>query len=69
MKAYKFIRVYPEVNTPTPQTPNTKPSQPTTKEEYTVKTATNLEEATRLIANGYQYAATIEGTQIFKKRR
>jgi integrase len=67
MKAYKFIRVLPETNTPQQQTPSVKTDQPTTKEQYTVKTATNLNEVTQLIADGYEYAATIEGTQLFKK--
>jgi integrase len=69
MKAYQFIRVYPEVNTPKPQTPNTETNKPTENAEYTVKTATSLDEVTKLIENGYQYAATIEGTQLFKKRK
>jgi integrase len=69
MKAYKFIKVYPEVNTPQPQTSTANTDQPTTKEQYTVRTATSLNEVRQLIADGYEYAATIEGTQLFKKRK
>ena len=55
-KAYKFIRIYPEVEIPTTQTPNTEPETSTSKEEYTTPTTTT-----------YQHTVTVEGTQIFKK--
>ena len=72
IKAYKFIRVYPEINTPNPpttttETPTDQPKNPITKPQYTVKTATNLNEVTQLIAEGYEYAATIDGTQLYRK--
>ena len=69
INAYKFLRIYPDLNTPKPQTTNAETNLTTTKEEYTVKAATNLNEVTRLIEDGYQYAATIEGIQLFKKRK
>ena len=56
VKAYKFIRIYPEVEIPTTQTPNTEPETSTSKEEYTTPTTTT-----------YQHTVTIEGTQLFKK--
>ena len=37
--------------------------------EYTCKTAANIKEATELIEAGYQYVTTIEGIQLFKKRK
>jgi len=54
VKAYKFIRIYPEVEIPTTQTPKTEPETSTSKEEYTTPTT-------------YQHTVTIEGTQMFKK--
>ena len=69
IKAYKFLRIYLDPNTSKPHTPNTEASETTGKEEYTVKTATDLNEVTKLIENGYQYAATVEGIQLFKKRK
>ena len=73
-KAYKFLRVYPDLGAPNSQ-PNhntqayTKNNQTTEEEEFIVKTAQNLSEATELIQHGFQYAATIEGMQLFKKRK
>jgi integrase len=69
IKACKCLRVYPDLDTPKPQTPKPETNETAQKEEYTVKTATSLDEVTKLIENGYQYAATIEGTQLFKKRK
>jgi len=37
--------------------------------EYTCKTATNAKEAVTLIEAGFQYVTTIEGIQLFKKRK
>jgi integrase len=37
--------------------------------EYTCKTAANTKEATALIETGFQYVTTIEGIQLFKKRK
>jgi integrase len=69
-KAYKFLRVYPDLETPTqPTQTDEQQTNDTTEEEYIVKTAQNLEEAIRLVKDGYQHAATIEGTQLYKKRK
>jgi len=38
-------------------------------EEYTVAGATTAKEATKLIETGFQYVTTIEGIQLFKKRK
>jgi integrase len=40
-----------------------------TDEEYTVAGATTAAEATKLLEAGFQYATTIEGIQLFKKRK
>ena len=64
-KAYKFLRVCPDLDTPT----HTKTNDTTEEEEFIVKTAQNLDEATKLIQRGFQYTATIEGIQLFKKRK
>jgi len=39
------------------------------EEEYTVKTASNVKEATDLIEHGFQYVTEIDGTKLFKKRK
>jgi len=38
-------------------------------EEYTVAGATTAKEATKLIETGFQYTTTIEGIQLFRKRK
>ena len=73
-KAYKFLRVYPDLDTPKPQSSQntqvcTETNKITEDEEFIVKTAQNLSEATELIQHGFQYAATIEGIQLFRKRK
>jgi len=40
-----------------------------TDEEYTVAGATTAKEATKLIEAGFQYTTTIEGIQLFRKRK
>lgn len=40
----------------------------TEEDEYTVKTATNVKEATDLIEHGFQYVTEMEGIKLFKKR-
>jgi integrase len=74
IKAYKFLRIYLDLNKPNLQTNHdtkihTETSEATGEEEFTVKTAQNLNEATELIRHGFQYAATIEGIQLFRKRK
>lgn len=74
IKAYKFLRVYPDLKTlklPTNQNrkKDTEDNEPTDKEEFTVKTATNLNEVTKLLEKGYQYVTEIDGTKLFKKRK
>jgi hypothetical protein len=39
------------------------------EEEYTCKTATNIEEATDLIEAGFQYITEMEGIKLFRKRK
>jgi len=39
------------------------------EEEYTVSGATTAQEATQLIETGFQYVTTIEGIQLFRKRK
>ena len=38
-------------------------------DEWTCKAATTKEEAMNLIEGGFQYVTTIEGIQLFKKRK
>jgi hypothetical protein len=38
-------------------------------DEWTCTGATNAKEAIKLIEAGYQYVTTIEGIQLFKKRK
>ena len=38
-------------------------------DEWTCKAAKTIDEATKLIEAGFQYVTTIEGTQLFKKRK
>jgi integrase len=40
-----------------------------TTEEFSCKTAHNITEAIQLIENGFQYVVTIDGQQLFKKRK
>jgi integrase len=54
VKAYKFIRIFPEIDTPTTQTSTTQPSQTGTKPECT----TNPNQVT------CKYTATIDGIQL-----
>ena len=38
-------------------------------DEYHCKAAKTINEATQLIENGFEYVTTIEGIQLFKKRK
>jgi len=38
-------------------------------DEYTCKTATNLEQATQLIENGFEYITDMDGLKLFRKRK
>jgi integrase len=38
-------------------------------EEYTVKTATNIKEATELLEQGFQYVQDIDGIRLYRKRK
>lgn len=40
-----------------------------TTEEYTVKVARTVEEATKLIEQGFQYVTEMDGAKIFRKRK
>jgi hypothetical protein len=37
--------------------------------EYTVKTAKTLEEARKLVENGFEYVTEMDGLKPFKKRK
>ncbi len=39
------------------------------EEEYTVKTATNIKEATDLIEHGFTYIQEIDGIKLYRKRK
>jgi integrase len=39
------------------------------EEEYTVKTATNIQEATQLLEAGFTYIQDIDGTKLYRKRK
>jgi site-specific recombinase XerD len=39
------------------------------EEEYTVKTATNIKEATDLLEHGFTYIQDIDGTKLYRKRK
>jgi len=39
------------------------------EEEYTVKTATNIKEATELLEHGFQYVTDMDNIKIFRKRK
>jgi len=41
----------------------------TTDDEWTCKTAQNVEQATELIENGFEYVTEIDGLKLFKKRK
>ena len=40
-----------------------------TEDEYTCKVAQNINEATQLIENGFEYVTEIDGTKLFRKRK
>lgn len=70
MKAYKYIKVYPEVDTEQKvlQPMTTENPQVTENQEYKIRTASNLNEVIQLMQQGYQYADTVDGTRIYKKQ-
>jgi hypothetical protein len=39
------------------------------EEEYTVKTATNIKEATELLEHGFTYIQEIDGIELYRKRK
>jgi integrase len=39
------------------------------EEEYTVKTATNIKEATDLLEHGFTYIQEIDGIRLYRKRK
>lgn len=39
------------------------------REEFIVKVASNLEEATALVEQGFQYVTEMDGAKIFRKRK
>jgi integrase len=57
VRAYNFIRVYPEVEVSTAQARDIEPETLISGEEYTASRAT------------YEHTVTIEGTEIFRKRK
>ena len=69
-KAYPHIKVYPEIQIEKEEpTAEPEPLPEPTENEYFVKKANNLEEATQLIAQGYEYTTEIDGMKLFKKRK
>ena len=67
-KAYQFIKVYPEINTPINEIPKqTTPvltEEATTGEEnYPVAEARNMTEVKQLLAKGYKYEMEMEGVK------
>jgi site-specific recombinase XerD len=60
--AYKFIKVSPEITT-SPQA-----QQTSTKEEYSVAEARNMEEVKQLLARGYKYEMDFNGIKLFTKK-
>jgi integrase len=72
IKAYKFLRVYPESNTPNLQTANdtethVENKDSTKEDEFTIKIATNHNEVTDLMRQGYQYVTELDGLRYFRK--
>ena len=76
-KAYQYIKVYPEINTPTTVTQET-PKQATTpiltqviaieEENYPVAEARNMTEVKALLAKGYKYEMDFEGVKLFSRK-
>ncbi len=72
-KAYQYIKVYPEINTPAKETQK----QATTvltevatagEENYPVAEARNMTEVKQLLAKGYKYEMDFDGVKLFIKR-
>jgi integrase len=72
-KAYQFIRVYPEINTPVKETaeqaaPILTEISTTGEENYPVAEARNIEQVKALLAKGYKYEMEMEGIKLFVKK-
>jgi integrase len=61
--AYKFIKVSPEITTPTPVLTTS------IQEKYSVAEARNMDEVKQLLAKGYKYEMDYNGVKLFKKRK
>ena len=68
MKAYPYIKVYPEINTPKQETPILTQVSTTGEENYPVAEARNMEQVKQLLAKGYRYEMDFEGVKIFTKK-
>ena len=73
IKAYQFIKVYPEINTPVNEAP--KQATPLTtevanacEENYPVAEARNMTEVKQLLAKGYKYEMDFDGVKLFTKK-
>ena len=73
MKAYQFIKVFPEVKTTVKQTPpETAPILTEVsalgEENYPVAEAKNMEQVKALLTKGYKYEMEYEGIKLFVKK-
>jgi ribulose bisphosphate carboxylase small subunit len=73
MKAYQFIKVYPEIKTsiidiPQPITPILAESSTKREENYLVAEAKYIEQVKALLAKGYKYEMEYEGIKLFTKK-
>jgi integrase len=77
VNAYKFIRVYPEIDKPVigrvkeqleQETSVLNNLQPTAEKNYHVAEARNIAEVKQLLAKGYKYEMEYEGIKLFTKK-
>ncbi len=74
IKSYKFLKVFPEINTiktaaKTQTDDQNKTIIETGNEEYIVETATNIQETTELIKHGFEFVQDIDGIKLYRKRK
>jgi site-specific recombinase XerD len=71
LKAYPYIKVYPEINMPTQETPKQAKSilaKATAEENYQVEEARNMVEVKQLLAKGYKFEMDYDGIKLFTKK-
>jgi integrase len=77
LKAYQFIRVYPEINKSGTEPVKEEPKQTTPvltevhatgEENYPVAEARNITEVKQLLAKGYKYEMEYDGIKLFTKK-